>query len=624
MQKFVGIDLGTTNSCISFYRKAETATKGAPNIIPLDGSATIQSCVMLKNGEFIVGKEAYQNRYSPSAIYSVKRLMGTKELITLTDAVTGEELSLTPAQLSAEILKAIKRKAETYIGEIKNVTITVPAYFTPNQKQDTMEAGHLAGFEEITMINEPTSASLAYQLDLNEPETVMIFDLGGGTFDVSIVQISPAIDDSDSPKDSNDTFLADFYGISADEKNAIGSKGTVIKVLESDGDNKLGGDDVDYNILRHLIFGESRTSNKFDDIMENDILREELLLKIEGYKKLNMGGSIPVSEGRSITITTKDIEFGYKKVLNKCMKLARPLIDKYKDSLSKIILVGGSTKSPYVKEYLQNQVSGLGIKVYSDLNPDEAVGLGASVNSAIRASSLSDVKLFDTLPESISIEVENGKLVTILDKGSLLPATDSHPIEITEGFNVANIKVYMGSGYVDSPNVHFLGYVQLKPEDSHEAIKLQMTVDLDSILHIRAVSKTANVEKKLVNVSNLSATESKGINQVIPKAHSRRIANISQMLVEAKDIPNLFKPAYLANISDLVNQYKNADDFDKFYQENKKAFQKFSTKYSKYLVETSTNKLLIAQGTVAETGDVRQQAEGYDTGDTYDLSNRFQ
>ena len=614
MIKAIGIDLGTTNSCISWYRTVKGADKGSPKIVELDGKATIPSCVLFRDDKFIVGKEAYEKRYTDSVVYSVKRLMGTQEPIELVDAVMQTRIQLTPTEVSAEILKAIASKSGYMLGEIEDVTITVPAYFTPTQKEETKRAGELAGFKNINIINEPTAASLAYQLDVEEKETTMIFDLGGGTFDISIVEISPI---KDTKKKNGNDFLEEFYGL--DDSAAL-SGNTVIKVLDSDGNSKLGGDDIDQYILRRAVFVAQQKGKTFPTL-ENREERERAILSIESFKKMHMGGTITLDDGSELPVSLDSIKFGYNKVMKKCMDLVQPFIEKHRSRISKIILVGGSTKSPFVAEYLKGFIGDL--PIYSELNPDEAVGLGASVNSAIKSGEIADLCFFDVLQDSLSIETEDGKLLTILEKNAVLPTTGSQNIEIAVG-NIANIKVYMGSGYADK--AEYLGHVQLTPQSNKEVINLEFMIDLDSILHIKATSRTSSVYKKLINISNMSRkVDVEVVNEEHKRqerVHKRRISNLTTTLNECRKIGKIMQEERLNKIEALLSEYRSAEDKVAFYQEHKKDFTLMTKKYGYYLTKTAN--------TVIDTamGDLTTRVETVDMDEhniiDFPTSNRFQ
>ena len=217
MKRAIGIDLGTTNSCASYYKYVEGQHSGAPIVIPMNGNPTLPSCVSLVNGEYVVGEESYKQRYLPNTIYSVKRAMGVKEEVSLTDSVTGETRTLHPKEVSSIILRSMRETIIKDFGSVDQVTITVPAYFTALQKQLTQEAGILAGFKEVSIINEPTAASLAYQLETTDKtETVLVFDLGGGTFDVAVCELIPKTDDL--PNEEEDIF-GSFYGLDEEQKH---------------------------------------------------------------------------------------------------------------------------------------------------------------------------------------------------------------------------------------------------------------------------------------------------------------------------------------------------------------------------------------------------------------------
>ncbi|MDD6456187.1 MAG: molecular chaperone DnaK [Lachnospiraceae bacterium] len=416
MGKIIGIDLGTTNSCVAVMEG------GKPVVIAnSEGSRTTPSVIAFsKNGDRLIGEAAKRQAVTnpERTIASIKREMGTDYRISI------DKKKYSPQELSAMILQKLKKDAEEYLGDtVTEAVITVPAYFNDTQRQATKDAGRIAGLEVKRIINEPTAAALAYGLDNEEPRKIMVYDLGGGTFDVSIIEIG----------------------------------GGVIAVLATAGNNHLGGDDCDERVTQYLLQEFKRTEHI--DLSKNKMAMQRLREEAEKAKKeLSSVTSVNINipfitmekdgpKHLDVTLTrAKFEELIYDLVEQTALPVQNTLRDAglTPDQLDKVLLVGGSTRVPAVQEKVRKLI---GIEASHNLNPDECVALGAAIQGGKLAgeSGLNEVLLMDVTPLSLSIETYGGVATRLIERNSTIPTRYSQIFTTAANFQTSvDIKVLQG------------------------------------------------------------------------------------------------------------------------------------------------------------------------------------
>lgn len=393
MGKIIGIDLGTTNSC------AAVLEAGAPKIIPNpEGGRTTPSVVSFKKGEKIVGDAAKRQALTnPNTVISIKRKMGTKDKVEL------EGKKYTPEEISAMILSYIKDYAEAYLGEkVDKAVITVPAYFNDAQRQATKNAGKIAGLEVERIINEPTAAALSYGLEKEEGQTILVYDLGGGTFDVSILELGDG----------------------------------VFEVKSTAGNNKLGGDDFDNRIIDYIV-KEFKKENGVD-LSKDKMAMQRLKEEAEKAKK-NLSGMVStqisapfIAKGDDGEPLHLDMELTRAKFEDLISDLVESTIEPVKkaikdakikkEDIDKVILVGGSTRVPLVYETVTKE---LGKEPSREVNPDEAVAMGAAIQGGVLGGDVSGIVLLDVTPLSLGVETLGGVMTTLIPRNTTIPTSKS-------------------------------------------------------------------------------------------------------------------------------------------------------------------------------------------------------
>lgn len=504
-----GIDLGTTNSCISILREGKL-----PEVIPMrDGSRTLPSCVMYKGKESkaIVGKQAYLNRYKPNVAYSVKRLMGTGEKVKF--SYRGETWFKEPYEVSAEILKELVYQISDRYKDVKDVVITVPADFDVKQIEDTLKAGELAGLNVLSIMREPTAASLVFGLEEKVDGNVLVYDLGGGTFDVSLLSIKK----KDNDVDDLDA-LYKFEDEDEDESTLEDETTYVVKATR--GDTRLGGDDFDL-AMRDIIFKKIK-SQGIDINYMPESYKESLLLRLENLKKQGVYNDyiMPISyevtsksRGKRVELEVKvsvnDFFEATRIIFEKTKALMDDLLKNYPGRLEGIVTVGGSTKNPIIQELLKNCYN---VPVFNDLNPDESVSMGAAVLARNLKFKDTGVSVLDVISNGIGV-YSDSKVVNVIPRDQMVPCS------VTRLFSTAmdnqkeiNVMVYSGNSSIPEECTE-LGLLKLENTEMGPAgtvgVLVKLSIDSNGLLSCE--TRVGDTFKK-VTLQNVLGRQSKELN----------------------------------------------------------------------------------------------------------------
>ena len=571
MAKIIGIDLGTTNSCVSVLENNEVKVIANP-----EGNRTTPSVVSFKNGEIIVGEAAKRQAVTnPDTVMSVKRYMGTD----YKENVNGK--SYTPQEISAMILQNLKATAEAYLGEtVTKAVITVPAYFNDAQRQATKDAGKIAGLDVERIINEPTAAALAFGLDkLDQEQKVLVYDLGGGTFDVSILDLADG------------TF----------------------EVLATAGNNKLGGDDFDKKIMDYIV-DEFKKENGID--LSNDKMAMQRIKEAAEKAKKDLSGvmqtqiSLPfISAGAAgplhleLSLTrakfdeiTRDLVVATEGPVRQALSDA----GMQPSEIDQVLLVGGSTRIPAVQESVKRL---LGKEPNKSVNPDEVVSMGAAIQGGVIAGDVKDVLLLDVTPLSLGIETMGGVMTVLIERNTTIPTTKSQVFSTAADNQPAvDINVLQGERSMARDNKQLglfkLDGIEPAPRGVPQ-IEVTFSIDVNGIVNVKAKDLKTQKEQSIV-IQNSTGLSDEEIDRMVKEAEAHKAEDEKKR----KDIETRNKAEQMINEIDKAL----AEQGDKIDANQKQQAEQLKTELKTAL---DNNDMTTLEAKMSELEQMAQQMASY-------------
>ncbi len=614
MSKIIGIDLGTTNSCVSFMEGGES--KIIPNA---EGGRTTPSVVAFKKGETIVGMPARRQAVTnpKNTIYSAKRFIGRKfsevkdEIknvpFTVTEGKDGGCLiewngkGIRPEEISAKVLEKLKDDAEKYLGQkVTEAVITVPAYFNDDERQATINAGKIAGLDVKRIVNEPTAAALAYGVDKSTDKKIAVYDFGGGTFDISILE--------------------------------IGSEGT-FEVLATNGDTSLGGDDFDQAIFEYVM-SEFKTETGID--LSGDAMAVQRVRSASEKAKIELSSAtstdinepfIAMNDGvpsnLNVTITRAKFEELIGDLVEKSIEPCKKVLSDsglQASQIDEVILVGGSTRVPLVKTKVEQF---FGKKPSEGVNPDEAVAMGAAIQAGIIQGDVNDVLLLDVTPLSLGIETLGGVMTRMIERNTTIPASKSQ-VYSTAADNQDSVQIHIlqGEREMASDNKSLGQFILSGIAPAPRGVpQIEVTFDIDAsgVLHVTAKDKGTGKEQK-ITVQGSTGMSDEDVENLVKEAEANREADKKKKeSIESRNQADSLVYQSQKTLDDNKDKYEEADG--KEAQEKIEALKKVLEKtdatkeeIDEALKPLSDVMMKIGQAIYSKGGNPEGQSCGTDAG----------